>query len=1216
MGTLYRLRQVRLWLAACAMANPFAVGCTKPVGTDTVPVEAPGSAGCESSNQCINNPNGLVSYNPTVVTGSGMVRRHPVLTDSSTLLSLSADPQLLIFSEKLLPHLKGVGVVKESDPCETANGIRGANPSVSDVNVLTEGVYKVCIAYIGLDLLERVYVMDAFKVDLTPPQGTVQIPSVDGITSDASTIAWESAADNFSTPSQIIYSIYSSTTAEMPTLESVGNSGTLVAQVVAGQSSYSLTGLSPGTKYFVTLVAEDEAGNAAVAGLTQFSTLTPPLDTTAPTVISFTKASAQLASVHLLPANFTMTFSEAIDASSFTTVDISNSGTATGITWQITDSGDHRTFTVAATASGNGTLQPILAGNAVSDSAGNSSAGSTSASSSAVNYNASLLSVSVNRASGQGTLTISQSASFTVVFSSAIDAASFTASDITQGGTATGVTWSLSTSDQITYVLSTTAIGGQGTVMPSIAANRVTDVFGNGNSASTSTNNVVTFDSVAPVLTFSSVSPGSLGSSLLPTVFGTASESSTVTLYLNASCTTAASAATVNTAFASPGIALTSNVSANSQTTIYGKAVDSAGNASSCTSLVSYTHDGGGGNTGTSFEYLLVAGGGGGGSNIGAGGGAGGYRLFEGMTLTPGVAYTVAVGSGGTGGASGGGAVGNSGNNSSFDSLVSAGGGGGAAAQGSSGSGGSGGGGAFYGGSGGSGNVPSITPSQGNDGGSTTYGNWSTGGGGGAGSAGGNGTARRSGNGGSGVASSITGTAVTRAGGGGGSIDYGEGNSVAGTGAAGGGNGGYISTVGGDADANSGSGGGGGGGMAAGGSGGSGVVVVAYPNTYPDLAISNALTYTQPTRAGYKVYKFTAGSGSIAFQNQTSAPSAPASVTGVAGNQQVVLNWTAAFSAGPNISDYVIEYSSDAGATWTTFSHSASTATTATITGLTNDTAYLFRVAAINSVGTGDYATSSSVTPNLFAITTQPKNDYATASNQNVTFSVGVVGGGTPTYHWQYFGADFPNNEYDYIWRNIPGATASSYTTNGNALSDYSFLYYDFYYSGMAKLRCVMTATGGAPVLTSDIVRFIELDYMHYPSLYWYGDQGNYVNGSLPMTFSPSSGENLVLSLYDYAMSSPDTSWYTGNDATLKVQVATNGYSDSADWTDLYTQDFRGYFYLNGYNITPDTGTKYYRVIAVNKWPYTVNNGTQSATHATQAIYPHSNYDVVRVTWP
>jgi methionine-rich copper-binding protein CopC len=251
--------------------------------------------------------------------------------------------------------------------------------------------------------------------------------------------------------------------------------------------------------------AVDSAGNAS--SCTSLAAYTH--DGSAPAVSSFSRASGQLASVNLLPANFTITFSEAIDASNFTTADISNSGTASGVTWQITNSGDSRTFTVAATASGNGTLQPVLAASAVSDSAGNSSAGSTSASSNTVNYNVSPLSVTVNRASGQAALTNSQSASFTVVFSSAIDAGSFTVSDITQGGTATGVTWSLSTSDQTAYILSTTAIGGQGTVVPSIAAGRVTDVFGNGNSASTSTNNAVTFDSVAPARP--NVSPGSQG---------------------------------------------------------------------------------------------------------------------------------------------------------------------------------------------------------------------------------------------------------------------------------------------------------------------------------------------------------------------------------------------------------------------------------------------------------------------------------------------------------------------------------------------------------------------------------------------------------------------------------------------------------------------------------------------------------------------------------
>jgi hypothetical protein len=99
-------------------------------------------------------------------------------------------------------------------------------------------------------------------------------------------------------------------------------------------------------------------------------------------------------------------------------------------------------------------------------------------------------------------------------------------------------------------------------------------------------------------------------------------------------------------------------------------------------------------------------------------------------------------------------------------------------------------------------------------------------------------------------------------------------------------------------------------------------------------------------------------------------------------------------------------------------------------------------------------------------------------------------------------------------------------------------------------------------------------------------------------------------------MSSPDVSWYTGNDKTIKVQVATNGYTDSADWTDLYTVDTRQYISLPDHVITPSTGTKYYRAIVVHKWPYTVNNGTQSATYATPYTWPRYTYDAIQVTWP
>ena len=97
-----------------------------------------------------------------------------------------------------------------------------------------------------------------------------------------------------------------------------------------------------------------------------------------------------------------------------------------------------------------------------------------------------------------------------------------------------------------------------------------------------------------------------------------------------------------------------------------------------------------------------------------------------------------------------------------------------------------------------------------------------------------------------------------------------------------------------------------------------------------------------------------------------SLPSPPTGVSGGGGNGAVALTWTAPTqNGGSAITDYVIQYSSDAGSTWTTFSRAPSTATSAVqVTGLTNGTAYVFRVAAVTAVGAGGYsAASASVTP-------------------------------------------------------------------------------------------------------------------------------------------------------------------------------------------------------------------------------------------------------------
>jgi hypothetical protein len=90
------------------------------------------------------------------------------------------------------------------------------------------------------------------------------------------------------------------------------------------------------------------------------------------------------------------------------------------------------------------------------------------------------------------------------------------------------------------------------------------------------------------------------------------------------------------------------------------------------------------------------------------------------------------------------------------------------------------------------------------------------------------------------------------------------------------------------------------------------------------------------------------------------APAVPTGLTVTASTGQAALSWTAPTNNGAaTITDYSIQYSSNAGSSYTSFSHSASAATTATITGLSAGS-YLFRVAAINSVGTGSYVTSSS----------------------------------------------------------------------------------------------------------------------------------------------------------------------------------------------------------------------------------------------------------------
>jgi Ca2+-binding RTX toxin-like protein len=104
----------------------------------------------------------------------------------------------------------------------------------------------------------------------------------------------------------------------------------------------------------------------------------------------------------------------------------------------------------------------------------------------------------------------------------------------------------------------------------------------------------------------------------------------------------------------------------------------------------------------------------------------------------------------------------------------------------------------------------------------------------------------------------------------------------------------------------------------------------------------------------------------LKFQDQTvvlGPPSAPTSVSAISGNAQATVNWTAAASDGgsPITSQEIVV---TGGGTVRTITGISATATSSTVTGLTNGTSYTFQVRAVNAFGAGPLsAASAAVTP-------------------------------------------------------------------------------------------------------------------------------------------------------------------------------------------------------------------------------------------------------------
>lgn len=151
-------------------------------------------------------------------------------------------------------------------------------------------------------------------------------------------------------------------------------------------------------------------------------------------------------------------------------------------------------------------------------------------------------------------------------------------------------------------------------------------------------------------------------------------------------------------------------------------------------------------------------------------------------------------------------------------------------------------------------------------------------------------------------------------------------------------------------------------------------------------------------------------------------------MSGTSGDGQVSVSWSApASNGGAAITDYIVQYATSSGGSYTTFSDGTSTSTSATVTGLTNNTPYYFKVAAVNSAGTSSYSTASaSVTPK----SVPPVVSSVTAGSGSLTFAWNAITHGGNTYRI-YWGTDSTfATAYSYTETPSTSYTASS-LTNG-----------------------------------------------------------------------------------------------------------------------------------------------------------------------------------------
>jgi titin len=366
--------------------------------------------------------------------------------------------------------------------------------------------------------------------------------------------------------------------------------------------------------------------------------------------------------------------------------------------------------------------------------------------------------------------------------------------------------------------------------------------------------------------------------------------------------------------------------------------------------------------------------------------------------------------------------------------------------------------------------------------------------------------------------------------------------------------------------------------------------------------------------------------------SQLSVPDAPTSVAGVAGDGSVALSWTApANNGGSAITGYRVTPRVAGVAQSPVLT--GSSATSYTVTGLTNGTSYTFTVAAINSVGASiDSAPSAALTPKS-GYTAQVFSDGFESGNTSAWD--GLLGNGTATVmtaaaHSGTYGLELTNasGQFQALAKGLPQpltdssvsfwirvATGSGYETVAEARdsssgvhmwdlgyddTQHGFIFYPYSSSGSTaistgpntapagtwlkvEIQYTATALGGARIYVNGVTQ---------PS---WGVSGDYTRtAQLQRIQLWNDGPNAA-DFDDVSVAAPAGAATPPGAPTAVTGTAGNG-SVALTWT---APASNGGGAITGYRVTPYVGATAQSPILTGstQTSYTVNSLTNGVTY-------------------